>query len=92
VTDNSQIAAATVVGAVIGGLAAYLLFTEHGRSFKRQWEPMLDDVARELSSFRNTMQKAASVASEGWRLFEDVVGENSRQAPRYPSPHQSSPF
>ena len=33
---NSRALAATVVGAVIGGAAGYLFFTEHGRSLRRQ--------------------------------------------------------
>jgi gas vesicle protein len=83
---------ATVVGAVIGGAAGYLFFTEQGRQFRRQLEPALDDIARELNSFRGTVQRAAGVASEGWKLLNDALGEGGTQSPRYPSAHQSSPF
>ena len=69
---NSRALAATVVGAVIGGAAGYLFFTEHGRSLRRQLEPALDDFARELMSFRGTVQKAAGVANEGWKLRKTV--------------------
>jgi gas vesicle protein len=89
--DNRAVTA-TVVGAVIGGVAGYLLFTEHGRSLRRQIEPALDDISRELHSFRSTVQKAAGVASEGWRLLNEAVGESGSQPPRYPTAHQSSPF
>jgi gas vesicle protein len=82
---------ATVVGAVIGGAAGYLFFTERGRQLRRQMEPALDDIARELNSFRGTVQRAADVASEGWKLLNDALGERGTQ-PRYPSAHQSSPF
>ena len=82
---------ATVVGAVIGGAAGYLFFTEHGRHLRRQMEPALDDIARELNSFRGTVQRAAGVASEGWKLLNDALGERDTQA-RYPTTHQSSPF
>jgi hypothetical protein len=91
-SDNSEIVAATVVGAVIGGIAGYLFFTSHGRALRRQLEPALDDVLRELNSFRSTLGKAAGVASEGWKLLDDAFGEGHRQSPRYPSPHQNSPF
>jgi gas vesicle protein len=90
--DNSQIVAATIVGAVIGGLAGYLFFTERGRSLRRQFEPALDDLMRELSSFRATLNKAAGVASEGWRLLDEAFGQSQQSAARYPSPHQNSPF
>jgi gas vesicle protein len=91
--NNSRAVAATIVGAVIGGVAGYLFFTEHGRRVRRQIEPALDDFARELMSFRSTVQKAAGVANEGWKLLNDALGESgSHQAPRYAGPHQSSPF
>jgi hypothetical protein len=93
VTDNSRALAATVVGAVIGGMAGYLFFTEHGRSLRRQLEPALEDIARELNSFRSTVQKAAGVAGEGWKLLNDALGEGGPPPPRYPTaPRQTSPF
>jgi gas vesicle protein len=90
--DNSRALAATLVGAVIGGVAGYLFFTDHGRRMRRQIEPALDDFARELMSFRATVQKAAGVASEGWKLLNDALGEGGQHAPRYAGPHQTSPF
>lgn len=84
--------AATMVGAVIGGVAGYLFFTEHGRSLRRQIEPALEDVARELNHFRGTLMKAANVASEGWKLLNETLGEGEPHPPRYPSTHQTSPF
>jgi hypothetical protein len=89
--DNSRAVAATLVGAVIGGVGGYLFFTDHGRSVRRQFEPALDDFARELMSFRSTVQKAAGVANEGWKLLNEALGEGG-QAPRYAAPRQSSPF
>lgn len=89
--DNSRAVAATLVGAVIGGVAGYLFFTDHGRSVRRQFEPALDDFARELMSFRSTVQKAAGVANEGWKLLNEALGEGG-QPPRYTAPRQSSPF
>ena len=91
VIDNSRAVVATLVGAVLGGAAGYLFFTEHGRSLRRQIEPALEDFTRELISFRGTMQKAAGVASEGWKLLNDALGEGA-QPPRYQSAHQTSPF
>ena len=90
--DNSRAVMATVCGAVVGGLAGYLLFTEHGRSLRRQLEPALDDFMRELHSFRATVQRAAGVANEGWKLLNDALGEAGQQ-PRYGvTGGQSSPF
>ena len=90
--DNSRAVAATIVGAVIGGVAGYLFFTDHGRGLRRQFEPALEDIARELNSFRTTVQKAAVVAAEGWKLLNEALGEGGPPPPRYPTPHQTSPF
>jgi gas vesicle protein len=89
--DNSRAMVVTFLGAVIGGAAGYLFFTEHGRNLRRQMEPALDDLSRELLSFRATVQKAAGVANEGWKLLNDALGEGG-QVPRYPGAHQTSPF
>jgi gas vesicle protein len=88
---NSRVMAATICGAVIGGAAGYLFFTEQGRSLRRQIEPAIDDFGRELMSFRSTVQKAAGVANEGWKLLNDALGEGG-PPPRYAGPRQTSPF
>ena len=92
VPDNSRAVAATIAGAVIGGIAGYLFFTDEGRRLRRSIEPALEDIARELNSFRATVQKAAGVANEGWKLISEAVGESGSQARRFPSAHQTSPF
>jgi hypothetical protein len=69
----------------------YLFFTERGRSARRQIETALEDFSRELMSFRNTVQKAAGVANEGWNLLNDTFGERGKRQARYPS-GQTSPF
>jgi gas vesicle protein len=89
---NSQAVMASIVGAVIGGVAGYLFFTDEGRRLRRQIEPALDDFARELNSFRSTVNKAVGVASEGWKLLNDAMGESGRPQARYPSARQTSPF
>ena len=88
--NNSRELAATLVGAVIGGVAGYLFFTEHGRSVRRQIEPALEDLSRELMSFRTTVQKATGVASEGWKLLNEALGD-TESVPKFPG-RQTSPF
>jgi hypothetical protein len=73
-------------------MAGYLFFTDRGRELRRQIEPALDDIARELNSFRGTVQRAAGVASEGWKLLNDALGEGGQPPPRYSGSHQTSPF
>jgi hypothetical protein len=83
--------AAAIAGAVIGGIVGYLFFTERGRDVRRQVEPALDDIARELNSFRHTLKKAAGVAGEGWRMLNEAAGPGN-QHQRFPNVHQSEPF
>ena len=90
--DNSHIVMATIGGAVVGAIAGYLLFTDHGRSLRRQLEPALDDFTRELHSFRATVQRAAGVANEGWKLLNEAIGDQPTQPPRYGVGGQSTPF
>ena len=89
--NNSRKLAAVIGGVLIGSVAGYLFFTERGRSVHRQIEPALEDFSRALMSFRNTVQKSAGVASAGWRLLNDALGESGKPPAGYPS-GQTSPF
>ncbi len=91
--EKSRAIAAMGAGAVVGAVAGYMFFTDSGRTLRRQLEPALEDIARELSHFRGTVQKAAGVASDGWKLLNDALGEHGEPGePRFQTPHQSSPF
>ena len=68
-------------GAVLGALAGYLFFSDEGRALRRQLEPALDRVARELNGFRGSIQRAVGVVAEGW----DLLGEGGPA--RRPSVH-----
>ena len=83
--NNSREMAATIVGAVIGGVAGYLFFTERGRSARRQIETALEDFSRELMNFRNTVQKVAGVANESWNMVNDALGARGKPPARYSS-------
>ena len=89
-TDR-QVLAATLVGAALGGLAGFLFFTDRGRRVRREIEPALEDFVRELSSLRGSVQKAADVAGESWRLLNDMIREPAQPSHRFPG-GQTSPF
>ena len=89
-TDR-QIVTATLFGALVGGLAGFLFFTDRGRRLRREIEPALEDFVRELSSLRGTVQRAADVAGESWRLLNDMVREPTQPSHRFPG-GQTSPF
>jgi len=83
--NNSRELVATFVGAVIGGVAGFLFFTERGRGLRRQIEPALEDFSREFTSLRNAVQEAAGVAGEGWTLLNDALDEGVKAPARYPA-------
>ena len=88
--DKSREMTVALVGAAVGAAAAYLFFTESGRRLRRQIEPALDSLSRELNSFRATVQKANGVANEGWKLLNEAIGEPPASS-RYPG-RQTAPF
>jgi hypothetical protein len=73
--NNSRDITVTLAGALIGGIAGYLFFTEHGRTVRRRIQPALQDLSRELISFQRTALEVAGVASEGWKLLTDALDE-----------------
>jgi hypothetical protein len=91
VTDRTQTIAATVVGAVLGGMAGYMFFTDKGRHLRRQLEPAIEDISRELANFRGTLTRAMGVANDGWKVLNEVMGEGGAPV-RYSNPHQTTPF
>jgi hypothetical protein len=82
---------AATVGAVAGGIAGYMLFTDRGRELRRRLEPAIEDFARELVQLRSTINRAMGVASEGWGVLNETLGERSHGT-TYSAPRQTNPF
>jgi len=78
VREPVQVAAATVLGAVIGGVTGYLFFTNRGRRLRRDLEPRLDDLMRDVDRLRAALQKTARAADEGWRLLDEIANPPDR--------------
>ncbi len=89
--DSERGLAAAVVGAVVGGMAGYLIFTERGRQLRRQIEPALEDFAHELGELRGTVTRAMAVASQGWNVLHEALGDRD-DSPAFPGHRQSNPF
>jgi hypothetical protein len=77
VSDHSRAVTAAILGAVGGAVAAYLLFTDRGRALRRDLESVVDGTAAELNSLRSAVQKTAGLASDGWKLLTDALGESA---------------
>lgn len=89
--DRQRGMIAAVIGAVAGGIAGYMLFTERGRELRRRLEPALEDFAHELVQLRGTVNRAVGVASQGWNVINEALGERERGA-TFPTHHQTNPF
>ena len=89
--DSERGLVAAVVGAVVGGIAGYLLFTERGRNLRRSLEPALEDFAHELGELRGTVGTAMGVASQGWHVLNEAMGERDTRT-TFPTHEQSNPF
>ena len=92
--NNSRAIVASALGAVVGAVAGYLFFTDEGKALRRQFEPAIEDFSRELSSFRESVEKAAGAASDSWTLLTDALGEGAPRpaAMPYAGSRQTSPF
>ena len=89
--DRERGIAAAAVGAVIGAMAGYILFTERGREVRRRLEPALEDFAQELVQLRGTVNRAIGVASQGWNVLNEAMGDRG-QSGTFTTHHQSNPF
>ena len=88
----ARTAVVTVLGAVAGATAAFLLFTDQGRRLQRQLEAALGNAAEELSGFRGALRNAAVVASEGWNLLHETLGKESQESRRETRSRRTAPF
>jgi len=91
VNDRQREIIAAAVGAAAGAIAGYVLFTERGRELRRRMEPGLEDFAHELVQLRGTVNRAIGVASEGWHVFNDTMGDRG-QSGAFPTIRQTNPF
>lgn len=78
--DRSRVALASMLGATIGGVLGYLYLTEGGERVRVGIEPTLDSLIIELRRIRATVEKARTVADEGWRTLNEVTGQPSVRA------------
>jgi gas vesicle protein len=73
VDDRGRIAMAIGLGALVGGVAGYLLLTERGRQMRDELEPRLNDVMGEIDKLRQTFESTRTAVAEGWRSFNTLM-------------------
>jgi gas vesicle protein len=70
--DRSAILIGALAGALIGGAAGYLYFTESGRRVREEFEPRMNDVIAELQRARLAAARAVNAAGEGWQSVRQM--------------------
>jgi gas vesicle protein len=80
VDDRGRIALAIGLGALVGGVAGYLLLTERGRQMRDELEPRLNDVLGEVDKLRQTFESTRTAVAEGWRSFNQLMEQQKSSA------------
>lgn len=91
-TEQQRAIVASIVGAVAGGVAGYMLFTDRGRDLRRRLEPAIEDFARELVQMRGTVNRVMGVASDGWSVLNEALGERGSTGGGTVTYRQTNPF
>jgi len=78
--ERSRVLLSTLLGAALGGVVGYLYLTEDGRHVRGRIEPTLDAVVAELQRARVVGDKVRTVAREGQRTLNELVGEDRARA------------
>lgn len=63
-SDRTSILLCALAGAVVGGAAGYLLFTEEGRRLRQDLEPKLVDLMSEIDKARSLMESGTSARAD----------------------------
>lgn len=84
--DRSRIAVSMLVGAALGGMLGYLLFTEGGRRARNSLRGQLEGLVDDASRFSGSIEKMRGVATEGWRSVKDVFSALSADEVPYDDP------
>jgi gas vesicle protein len=67
-----------LVGALIGGAASYLFFTERGRTLRDRLEPAIDDLRQEFARFQGTIEQVGRMANDGMRVVQEFNAARSQ--------------
>ena len=70
-SEQTRVVMGVTVGALVGGAVAYLFFTDGGRSARERLEPAVDDIRREFTRFKATIEKVADLANDGLRVVNE---------------------
>jgi hypothetical protein len=84
VDDRGRIALSIGLGAVLGGVAGFLFFTERGRVVREEFGPRLDEVLTEVDHLRTTFDRARVAVADGVKSFNQLVSDERREPREWP--------
>jgi gas vesicle protein len=71
VNERTAVTAGALIGALVGGFASYLFFTDRGREMRNRLGPALEGLQHDFARFQGTMEQVGRVANEGMRAFQE---------------------
>jgi len=72
--DRSRIALSMGIGAAVGGFVGFLLFTDRGRSFRRELEPQLEEFFGEAQRLTAAFDKTRKAVKDGLATLKTEAG------------------
>jgi len=69
------------LGALVGGVAGYLLLTDRGRDFRANVEPRVDDLLGEVQRLGAAFDRTRRAVEDGWRSFNRLMEEQEHVEP-----------
>ena len=69
--ERTAVTVGAVIGALVGGAASYLFFTERGQVLRDRLEPAVDDLRREFTRFQGTIEQVGRMANDGMRAVQE---------------------
>ena len=69
--ERTTVTAGALIGALVGGAASYLFFTERGRQLRDRLDPAIADLQREFGRFQGTIEQVGRMANEGMRVVQE---------------------
>jgi gas vesicle protein len=81
VDDRGRIALSIGLGALLGGVAGFLVFTRRGRELREDFAPRLDELLTEVDNLRTTFDRARVAVADGVKSFNSLVSDESASSP-----------
>lgn len=68
---------ATLIGAAVGGLVGFLMFTDRGQHFRQQLQPQIDSLLDEALKLQGTVERMSTAALDTWQSVSGAVSSAS---------------